>query len=113
MITFFNISGAMIYVDADGRQTGYEDVFTKIEMCRAHYATSGSVPPTSTSSSVDGATQQSRTPACIDAMERIAAVGVGAAVGAWLRWGLAAALNPVFPTRAARHAGRESRSAAC
>jgi CrcB protein len=28
----------------------------------------------------------------------IAAVGVGAALGAWLRWGLGAALNPVFPT---------------
>jgi len=37
MITFFNIGGAMIYVDDDGRQTGYEDVFTKIAMCRAHY----------------------------------------------------------------------------
>ena len=41
MITFFNISGAMIYVDADGRQTGYEDVFTKIEMCRKHYRNVG------------------------------------------------------------------------
>ena len=28
----------------------------------------------------------------------IAAVGGGAAAGAWLRWGLAFALNPVFPT---------------
>ncbi len=37
MITFFNISGAMIYVDETGKPTGYEDVFTKIEMCRAHY----------------------------------------------------------------------------
>jgi 2,4'-dihydroxyacetophenone dioxygenase len=37
MITFFNISGAMIYLDAAGQQTGYEDVFTKIEMCRTHY----------------------------------------------------------------------------
>ena len=37
MITFFSIAGAMIYVDAQGRQTGYEDVFTKIDMCRAHY----------------------------------------------------------------------------
>jgi quercetin dioxygenase-like cupin family protein len=37
MITFFNISGAMIYVDEDGRQMGYEDVHTKIAMCRAHY----------------------------------------------------------------------------
>ncbi|HVC13192.1 MAG TPA: fluoride efflux transporter CrcB [Burkholderiales bacterium] len=26
------------------------------------------------------------------------AVGVGAAVGAWLRWGLGILLNPVFPT---------------
>src|ERR1700710_3251576 len=33
MITFFNISGAMIYLDAQGGQVGYEDVFTKIEMC--------------------------------------------------------------------------------
>jgi len=41
MITFFNISGAMIYVDDAGRQAGYEDVFTKIDMCRAHYAGCG------------------------------------------------------------------------
>ena len=41
MITFFNISGAMIYLDADGRTIGYEDVFTKIEMCRRHYAEVG------------------------------------------------------------------------
>src|SRR5213076_633186 len=26
------------------------------------------------------------------------AVGAGAAVGAWMRWGLGIALNPVFPT---------------
>ena len=37
MITFFNISGAMIYLDEHGNQVGYEDVFTKIEMCRTHY----------------------------------------------------------------------------
>ena len=41
MITFFNISGAMIYLDSEGRQTGYEDVFTKIDMCRAHYRRAG------------------------------------------------------------------------
>jgi len=41
MITFFNISGAMIYLDADGRTIGYEDVFTKIEMCRRHYTEVG------------------------------------------------------------------------
>ena len=28
----------------------------------------------------------------------VLAVGSGAAVGAWLRWGLGIALNPVFPT---------------
>lgn len=37
MITFFNITGAMIYLDPDGRVVGYEDVFTKIDMCRRHY----------------------------------------------------------------------------
>jgi hypothetical protein len=37
MITFFNISGCMYYVDEHGTNTGYEDVFTKIDMCRAHY----------------------------------------------------------------------------
>ena len=37
MVTFFNISGAMIYLDQDDRTIGYEDVYTKIEMCRAHY----------------------------------------------------------------------------
>lgn len=28
----------------------------------------------------------------------ILAVGIGAALGAWLRWGLGIALNPIFPT---------------
>lgn len=37
MITFFNISGCMYYVDEDGNNTGFEDVFTKIDMCRKHY----------------------------------------------------------------------------
>jgi len=41
MITFFNISGAMIYLDADDRTIGYEDVWTKIGMCRTHYADVG------------------------------------------------------------------------
>jgi 2,4'-dihydroxyacetophenone dioxygenase len=41
MITFFNISGAMIYLDEEGRQTGYEDVFSKIDMCRKHYRECG------------------------------------------------------------------------
>ncbi|MDF2096737.1 2,4'-dihydroxyacetophenone dioxygenase family protein [Aquibaculum arenosum] len=37
MITFFNISGCMYYVDEDGNHTGFEDVFAKIDMCRRHY----------------------------------------------------------------------------
>lgn len=37
MITFFHISGAMIYLDEQHRTIGYEDVFTKIEMCSRHY----------------------------------------------------------------------------
>ncbi len=41
MITFFNIGGAMIYLDDQGRQNGYEDVWTKIDMCRAHYEACG------------------------------------------------------------------------
>ncbi len=28
----------------------------------------------------------------------VVAVGVGAAIGAWMRWGLGIALNPMFPT---------------
>jgi len=31
-------------------------------------------------------------------MQSFLAVGAGAAAGAWLRWGLGIALNPVFPT---------------
>ena len=37
MITFFNISGAMIYLDEIGKLVAFEDVHTKIEMCRKHY----------------------------------------------------------------------------
>ncbi len=41
MITLFNIHGAMIYVDDQGQTTGYEDVFTKLQMCRKHYTDNG------------------------------------------------------------------------
>ena len=41
MITFFNISGCMYYVDEHGNHTGFEDVFTKIDMCRKHYSEVG------------------------------------------------------------------------
>lgn len=41
MITFFNISGCMYYVNDRDEHTGYEDVFTKIDMCRKHYTEVG------------------------------------------------------------------------
>ncbi len=41
MITMFQVNGAMIYVDPDGGVLGYEDVFSKIDACRAHYARIG------------------------------------------------------------------------
>ena len=41
MITFFNISGAMIYLDESDRVIAYEDVHTKIAMCREHYTKAG------------------------------------------------------------------------
>ncbi len=41
MITFFHVVGAMIYFDAEGATVGYDDVFKKIDMCRAHYRAVG------------------------------------------------------------------------
>jgi len=41
MITFFQVNGAMIYVDPDGTTTGFDDVFTRIAKCRRHYAEIG------------------------------------------------------------------------
>ncbi|MFZ4534534.1 MAG: 2,4'-dihydroxyacetophenone dioxygenase family protein [Alsobacter sp.] len=41
MMTMFQVNGAMIYVDPDGAVQGYEDVFTKIDMCKRHYAAIG------------------------------------------------------------------------
>ena len=41
MITFFQVNGIMYYVDPWGANLGYEDVFTKIDMCRKHYAAVG------------------------------------------------------------------------
>ena len=37
MITYFQVNGVMYYVDPDGTHLGYEDVFTKIEMCKKHF----------------------------------------------------------------------------
>lgn len=41
MITLFHVTGVYVYVDPDGAATGYEDVFTKIENARRHYAEAG------------------------------------------------------------------------
>ena len=41
MITYFQVNGAMIFVDPDGRQIGYDDVHTKIELARRHFAAVG------------------------------------------------------------------------
>jgi quercetin dioxygenase-like cupin family protein len=41
MITLFQVNGIMLYVDPDGQALGYEDVFAKIAMCRAHYSAIG------------------------------------------------------------------------
>ncbi|MDR5761438.1 MULTISPECIES: 2,4'-dihydroxyacetophenone dioxygenase family protein [unclassified Caballeronia] len=37
MITLFHATGGYVYLDEKGKAIGYEDVFTKIESCRAHY----------------------------------------------------------------------------
>jgi 2,4'-dihydroxyacetophenone dioxygenase len=41
MITYFQVNGVMYYVDPWGKGIGFEDVFTKIEMCRRHFAAAG------------------------------------------------------------------------
>lgn len=41
MITFFQVNGVMNYVDPWGKPMGYEDVFTKVDICRKHYTECG------------------------------------------------------------------------
>jgi quercetin dioxygenase-like cupin family protein len=41
MITWFHVSGGYTYVDPQGVAVGYEDVFTKLDAARAHYAEIG------------------------------------------------------------------------
>ncbi|QFT83665.1 ChrR Cupin-like domain protein [Halomonas sp. THAF12] len=41
MITLFQVNGVMYYVDPWGKHLGFEDVFTKIDMCRQHYEACG------------------------------------------------------------------------
>ena len=37
MVTLFHVTGAYIYVDPDGKPLGVEDVFSKLELAKAHY----------------------------------------------------------------------------
>lgn len=41
MITWFLVNGAMIYVDEEGKQVGFTDVYERIDLCRKHYISSG------------------------------------------------------------------------
>ncbi len=41
MTTFLVTRGSLIYTDAHGRQTGFEDVFTRLERFRRHVAENG------------------------------------------------------------------------
>jgi 2,4'-dihydroxyacetophenone dioxygenase len=41
MITLFHVCGALIYFDDQLAPCGYDDVHTKIALCREHYARSG------------------------------------------------------------------------
>lgn len=37
MITFFHVCGALVYFDENDQACGFDDVHTKIEMCRKHF----------------------------------------------------------------------------
>lgn len=41
MVTLFHVTGGYTYVDPQGAAMGYEDVFTKLEATRRHYAAIG------------------------------------------------------------------------
>lgn len=41
MITLFQVTGSLMYVDPQGVSTGYDDVFTRLDKARAHYAAVG------------------------------------------------------------------------
>ncbi|MFM8756992.1 MAG: 2,4'-dihydroxyacetophenone dioxygenase family protein, partial [Limnohabitans sp.] len=41
MVTLFTVHGALMYVDPQGRSTGYDDVFTRIDKYRAHFEAVG------------------------------------------------------------------------
>ena len=37
MITFFQVTGSLHYVDDEGKAVGFDDVFTRIDLARTHY----------------------------------------------------------------------------
>lgn len=41
MTTLFVSHGTLVFTDAEGRQTGFEDVFSRLEKCRNHYRREG------------------------------------------------------------------------
>ena len=41
MVTLFHVTGAYVYVDPDGTVVGVEDVFSKLQSAREHYAAVG------------------------------------------------------------------------
>lgn len=41
MVTLFHVTGGYTYVDPDGAALGYEDVYTKLDNARRHYAAIG------------------------------------------------------------------------
>jgi 2,4'-dihydroxyacetophenone dioxygenase len=41
MMTLFHVTGSLIYVDPQGVPIGYDDVFTRLEKTRAHFAAVG------------------------------------------------------------------------
>ena len=41
MITLFHVTGSLLYCDEDGKVVGVDDVFTKLELAKQHYARVG------------------------------------------------------------------------
>jgi len=41
MATLFQVTGTLLYVDPDGNPTGYDDVFSRLELAKAHYDACG------------------------------------------------------------------------
>ena len=41
MVTMFQVNGSLMYVDPQGVSSGYDDVFTRIDKARVHYAAAG------------------------------------------------------------------------